>query len=84
VSIPQGIDDAAVRRALLNDYGIEIGAGLGVLAGKVWRIGLMGSACNKTNVLTCLGALDQVLQAQGARHQPGSAVAAAQGCYQLG
>ena len=81
VTIPEGVDDAAVRRALLNDYGIEIGAGLGVLAGKVWRIGLMGSACHKTNVLTCLGALDQVLQAQGAAHSPGAAVAAANACY---
>ncbi|MEC8356844.1 MAG: alanine--glyoxylate aminotransferase family protein, partial [Pseudomonadota bacterium] len=50
VSFPQQIDDAAVRRALLNEYGLEIGAGLGALAGKVWRIGLMGYASNRKNV----------------------------------
>jgi len=82
VSIPAGIDDVAARKALLNDYGIEIGAGLGALAGKVWRIGLMGATCSKVNVLTCLGALDTVLKAQGAQHAAGSAVATAQAFYQ--
>ena len=53
VRIPAGIDDATVRNRLLNDYQLEIGAGLGVMAGKVWRIGLMGHACSARNVLLC-------------------------------
>jgi len=78
VSIPEGINDAAVRAALLEDYSLEIGAGLGVMAGKVWRIGLMGHACNSRNVLTCLGALDDVLSRHNAPIERGVAVAAAQ------
>ena len=61
VSIPQGVDDAQVRSQLLNEYGLEIGAGLGELAGKVWRIGLMGYGCNKKNVDYCVNALTSVL-----------------------
>jgi len=78
VSIPEGIDDATIRAALLRDYSLEIGAGLGVMAGKVWRIGLMGHACNARNVLTCLGALDDVLSRHNAPIERGVAVAAAQ------
>ncbi len=65
VSVPDGIDEAAVRGMLLNDFNLEIGAGLGALAGKVWRIGLMGYASNPTNVRLCLGALQHALVAQG-------------------
>jgi alanine-glyoxylate transaminase/serine-glyoxylate transaminase/serine-pyruvate transaminase len=65
VCIPEGADDAAVRRTLLNDYNIEIGGGLGDLAGKVWRVGLMGSACSKRNVTTFLAALYTVLKQSG-------------------
>lgn len=61
IRIPQGIDDALVRAQLLGEYQLEIGAGLGAMAGKVWRIGLMGHACNARNVLFCLGALEDVL-----------------------
>ena len=61
VTIPEGIDDAAVRSALLADYNLEIGAGLGALAGKVWRIGLMGSASTQRNVDYCVAALREVL-----------------------
>ncbi len=61
VRIPDGVDDAAVRRRLLEEYGLEIGAGLGDFAGKVWRIGLMGHAANARNVLLCLSALRAVL-----------------------
>jgi alanine-glyoxylate transaminase/serine-glyoxylate transaminase/serine-pyruvate transaminase len=57
VGIPDGVDDAAVRAKLLSDYDLEIGAGLGALAGKVWRIGLMGYASNRTNVNLCVAAL---------------------------
>jgi alanine-glyoxylate transaminase/serine-glyoxylate transaminase/serine-pyruvate transaminase len=62
VNIPQGVDDTRVRSALLNDYRIEIGAGLGDLAGKVWRIGLMGTACTRRNVILLLGALYTILK----------------------
>lgn len=81
VSIPAGVDDAAVRQQLLNHYGLEIGAGLGALAGKVWRIGLMGFASNRKNVLFCLGALDSTLTAMGADINSGFAVPAANKVY---
>ncbi len=61
MAIPQGIDDAAVRGLLLSDYSLEIGAGLGAMAGKVWRIGLMGYGSNPRNVRYCLAALEDVL-----------------------
>ncbi len=77
INIPAGVDDAAVRKELLNSYQLEIGAGLGAMAGKVWRIGLMGHASNPRNVLLCLGALDDVLSRAGARINKGIAVAAA-------
>jgi len=77
VTIPAGVDDAAVRTKLLNDYNLEIGAGLGALAGKVWRIGLMGHACSAKNVEFCLNALDEVLSSMGAKINSGVAVDAA-------
>ena len=61
VDIPDGVDDASVRAELLNRFGLEIGAGLGEFAGKVWRIGLMGSACTEKNVQHCTAALKSVL-----------------------
>jgi alanine-glyoxylate transaminase/serine-glyoxylate transaminase/serine-pyruvate transaminase len=61
VFIPEGVDDAAVRTTLLNDYNLEIGAGLGAYAGKVWRIGLMGHSSRKENITLCLAALKDVL-----------------------
>ncbi|MDH5178434.1 MAG: alanine--glyoxylate aminotransferase family protein [Gammaproteobacteria bacterium] len=78
VTVPDGVDEAAVRQTLLQDYGLEIGAGLGALAGKVWRIGLMGHACNENNVLYCLEALDKVLGKMNAPIKAGTAVVAAQ------
>lgn len=81
VSVPDGVDEAAVRKRLLADYSLEIGAGLGALAGKVWRIGLMGYACNQKNVLFCLGALDAVLAQLRAPVNSGAAVAAALAVY---
>ncbi|MCW8859315.1 MAG: alanine--glyoxylate aminotransferase family protein [Deltaproteobacteria bacterium] len=81
VTIPQGIDDATVRNRLLQDYNLEIGAGLGALAGKTWRIGLMGHASNKTNVLFCLGALEAILTDMGADIKSGVAVKAASSAY---
>ena len=64
ICIPEGADDKGVRGALLNDFGIEIGGGLGPLAGKVWRVGLMGHACCRRNVFLFLAALESVLRAQ--------------------
>jgi len=81
VTIPEGVVDADVRKQLLSDYHLEIGAGLGDLAGKVWRIGLMGFACNKKNVLFCLGALDAVLGGMTDNINKGVAVAAAMDFY---
>ena len=81
VSFPDSIDDATVRSALLNDYNLEIGAGLGALAGSVWRIGLMGFASNKSNVLMCVSALGNVLAAQGMPVDVSKAVAAAGAVY---
>jgi len=77
VRVPEGIDEAAVRSRLLERNGIEIGAGLGSLAGKVWRIGLMGHASNTRNILHCLGALESALTAQGHDLERGAGVAAA-------
>jgi alanine-glyoxylate transaminase/serine-glyoxylate transaminase/serine-pyruvate transaminase len=81
VSVPEGVDEAAVRSALLQDYGLEIGAGLGTLAGKVWRIGLMGTAATRQNVLLCLGALEQTLATMGAPIERNRALAAAAAVY---
>ena len=61
VFIPESSDDANVRSSLINDFNIEIGAGLGDLAGKIWRIGLMGHTSRKENVELCLSALKKVL-----------------------
>ncbi len=61
VRVPDGVDEAAVRRELLSTYGIEIGAGAGKLAGKIWRIGCMGHTARPRNVLALLGALEEVL-----------------------
>ena len=81
VSFPQQIDEAAARLALLAKYGLEIGAGLGALAGKVWRIGLMGYASNRKNVNLCVSALGNVLNAQGHRCDVSQATAEAERVY---
>ena len=67
VRIPEGADDLKLRRALLNDLGIEIGAGLGPLAGKIWRVGLMGHSSCKKNVFLFLSGLETVLRSQGVK-----------------
>ncbi|MBU1665007.1 MAG: alanine--glyoxylate aminotransferase family protein [Gammaproteobacteria bacterium] len=61
VALPAGIDDAAARARLLNEFNLEIGAGLGALSGKIWRIGLMGASARRENVEICLKALGAVL-----------------------
>ena len=78
VTIPSGADDAAVRRRLLEEHHLEIGAGLGELAGKVWRIGLMGYASRIENITLCLAALDAVLTDIGAEINSGAALPAAE------
>ena len=78
VTIPEGADDAAVRTRLLNEHGLEIGAGLGDLAGKIWRIGLMGYASRHENIIKCLGALDGVLTDMGVNINSGAALPAAE------
>jgi alanine-glyoxylate transaminase/serine-glyoxylate transaminase/serine-pyruvate transaminase len=78
VTIPEGVDDAAVRDRLLNEFNLEIGAGLGALAGKVWRIGLMGHAARAENVLLCVSALEAVLNERGAPINSGVALSAVQ------
>ncbi len=78
VTVPKGVEEADVRRRLLNEYNLEIGAGLGELAGKVWRIGLMGHTCRAENIILCLGALEAVLADLKAPIEPGVATQAAQ------
>ena len=78
VTIPDGVDEAAVRGRLLNDFNLEIGAGLGTLAGKVWRIGLMGHSSRAENIFLCLSSLEAVLNDMGANINTGVAIEAAQ------
>ncbi|HNY19500.1 MAG TPA: alanine--glyoxylate aminotransferase family protein [Flexilinea sp.] len=61
IQIPEGVDDAAVRKSLLEDYNIEISGGLGSLKGKIWRVGLMGYTSRKENILLLLAALKKIL-----------------------
>lgn len=82
VTVPEGVNEADVRKQLLQEFNLEIGAGLGALAGKVWRIGLMGYASNPRNVMLCVNALEAVLSRCNAhidRGQATEAVAAAYG-----
>ncbi len=78
VTIPEGVDDTAVRGRLLNEFNLEIGAGLGALAGKVWRIGLMGHSSRAENIFLCLSTLEAVMKEMGADIHTGAALAAAQ------
>jgi alanine-glyoxylate transaminase/serine-glyoxylate transaminase/serine-pyruvate transaminase len=82
VRIADGVDDAAVRKMLLGEFGIEIGGGLGDLKGKAWRIGLMGYNSRPGVVLQLLGALEQCLARVGVKVPAGAAVAAANWVYQ--
>ena len=81
VTIPDGVDEGLVRKQLLEQYNLEIGAGLGSLAGKVWRIGLMGYASNPKNVLLCVNALESVLSQYNAHINKGQATSAVQAAY---
>ncbi len=81
VLIPAGVDDLAVRKQLLGEFGIEIGSGLGPLKGKTWRIGLMGETSTASNVLLFLAALERCLASQKRNVSGGAGVAAANSCY---
>jgi len=78
VTIPDGIDDARLRAQALERYGLEIGAGLGAFAGKIWRIGLMGQSATPRNILLCLSTLEALLSEAGGNIQHGKAVDAVQ------
>jgi alanine-glyoxylate transaminase / serine-glyoxylate transaminase / serine-pyruvate transaminase len=84
VTVPAGVEEAAVRKFLLAEHGIEIGGGLGPLAGKVWRVGLMGESSQQANVVAVLAALEQGLAKQGKAPRPGTAVGAALEVYAKG
>ena len=81
VHVPAGVDEAAVRKQLLERFNLEIGAGLGPLAGKVWRFGLMGYSARRDNVMLCLGAVAEVLSGMGHAADKDAAQAAAQQVY---
>ena len=82
VYIPDGVkNEAEVRKTLLNEFNLEIGAGLGPLAGKIWRIGLMGYSAQSANVMLCLSALGSVLADLGLPVKVGEAEAAAHQSY---
>jgi alanine-glyoxylate transaminase/serine-glyoxylate transaminase/serine-pyruvate transaminase len=80
IKIPEGVDDVEVRKALLNEFNIEIGGGLGALAGKVWRVGLMGHASCRRNVNLFLSAIEAILRSKGANVN-GGALEAASSAY---
>ena len=82
VSIPNDINDAQLRDYLLDKYDLEIGAGLGALAGEVWRIGLMGHSSKKENVILCVEALEDALINQGKNICAGTARTAVENFYQ--
>ena len=77
IQVPEGVDEALVRQRLLQQFNLEIGAGLGSLAGKIWRIGLMGYTSNPKNILYCLTALESVLGGLNASIVSGAAADAA-------
>src|SRR6266403_1206907 len=81
VYVPAGVNEAEVRKILLHEFNLEIGAGLGPLAGKVWRFGLMGYSCKPENVMLCLSALGSVLNDMALPVHVGDAEAAAHGAY---
>ncbi len=81
VYIPEGVTGDAVRAAMLNNFGIEIGTSFGPLHGRIWRIGTMGYGCSKRNVLSCLAALDATLRQHGHQAAWGEGVDAATEVY---
>ncbi len=78
IRVPQGVDEAAVRKTLLTTFNIEVGAGLGPFAGKIWRVGLMGAGSTPQTLLQFLAALEASLAGHGHRLPAGAGVAAAE------
>jgi (S)-ureidoglycine-glyoxylate aminotransferase len=81
VVVPDGVDELRVRRRLIEDFGIEIGAAFGPLQGRIWRIGTMGYAAQRQNILLCLAGLEHVLRSEGWRAPAGAGVEAARAHY---
>jgi alanine-glyoxylate transaminase/serine-glyoxylate transaminase/serine-pyruvate transaminase len=81
VLCPEGVNEEEVRRRLLTEFNLEIGAGLGPLKGKIWRFGIMGYSCRPDNVMLCLAALGSVLSDMGLPVHVGDAEAAAHAAY---
>jgi len=81
IKVPAGADDLKTRKALLAEFGIEIGGGLGDFKGKVWRVGLMGYSSRPNNVLLFLAALEQCLMKQGVKIKEGAGVSTANQTY---
>jgi aspartate aminotransferase-like enzyme len=81
IVVPDGVDELRVRRRLIDEFGVEIGAAFGPLQGRIWRIGTMGYSASRRNVLLCLAALEHVLRAEGFRGPAGAGVDAARACY---
>ncbi len=82
VLVPEGVDEARVRSRLLNEFHLEIGAGLGPLKGRIWRFGLMGYSSQKRNVFLAISALGSILREEGVPCDVASGLAAAQEVYQ--
>ncbi len=78
VNVPDGVDDAAARKRLLDEWDIEVSGGLGEFRGKVWRIGMMGEGARDRNVLAVLSALEVILSDAGYEVAFGASVGAAQ------
>ncbi|MHC4789604.1 MAG: pyridoxal-phosphate-dependent aminotransferase family protein [Planctomycetota bacterium] len=81
VAAPAGVEEAAVRKRLLNEHAIEFGGGLGAFKGKAWRIGIMGESSTRRHVTTALAALESILNEEGVVPETGPAVAAAEAVY---
>src|SRR5207248_2109637 len=81
VRVPEGVDDVRVRSGLLNEFGIEIAGGLGQMAGKMWRIGIMGHSATENNMLTFLAAVETLLAREGYGSASGAGIAAANAVY---
>ncbi len=81
VVVPEGVDELRVRRRLVEDFGVEIGAAFRPLQGKIWRIGTMGYSAQRQFVLLCLAALENVLRREGFRMAAGAGVDAALAYY---
>jgi alanine-glyoxylate transaminase/serine-glyoxylate transaminase/serine-pyruvate transaminase len=77
VRVPDGVDEAKVRQHLLKESNIEIGSGLGPLAGKIWRVGIMGAGATPAIVMQFLAAFERALAANGYQLERGAAVGAA-------